>query len=77
MKRKIRFKTKAAGGRKSKANEEMEKKGFGTQPTEVQMSMINDLFRILGDDGLFSWLNVIICGWHVMRKEDSVRLRKS
>ena len=49
VKRKIWFKTKAAGGRESKAREEMEKKGFDTQPMEAQMSTIN--LRVLNSQG--------------------------
>ena len=47
-----------AGGRESKACEEMEKKGFDQQPEQAQKSTINHSFQILGDDGQNSWLNI-------------------
>ena len=49
---------RAAGGRESKACEEMEKKGFDQQPEQAQKSTINHSFQILGDDGQNSWLNI-------------------
>ena len=50
-------KMRAVGGRESKACEEMEKKGFDQRPEEAQISTINHLFQILGDDSQNSWLN--------------------
>ena len=55
-------KMRAAGGCESKACEEMEKKGFDQQPEEAQRSTIHS-FRILGDNGQNSWLNIYVCGW--------------
>ena len=54
---------RAAGGRESKACEEMEKKGFDQQPEEAQITTINHSFRILGVDCQNSWLNIYVCAW--------------
>ena len=70
----IRFETGAAGGRKSKACDEMENTMFFEQRSEeAQISMTsNHSFRAFGGDGQGSWLDVYICGWCevIKTKED-------
>ena len=48
---------------------------FDPQPKEAQTSMTNHSFRIIGDDGHNSWLDICICGWKrssekAIKKED-------
>ena len=75
----IRFETKAAGGRKSKACEKMETKNENKRPKEAQTSTLNQSKKdVLGGDGQNAWLNIYICGWfEVEKRRRMVRINKS